>query len=1121
VKISELIKIYSESEVLRNLQECVEAGDNKIYLKGLSGSLPSIVAAALSQNFSSNYVYILNDKETAAYFMNDLEQIYGESDYELTRKKVLMFPGAHKKINSESNDNDSILLRTEVLKRLSLGSKSLLIVTFPEAIFEKVVTKKTLTKSIIRLAVDEEVDSEFIFDILREYGFEQEDYVFEPGQFAVRGGIIDVFSYSNDFPYRIEFFGDKVESIRSFDPGTQRSVKQHNKIQILPNIQEIVQIENRISLLDYLPNNSVIWFENEVFVNEILRSEFDKVKEQKKINSVAINHQKPEELFLTVEEFTRSLKNHKLIETRNLKPTTGKTIDFDSTPQSVFHKNFELLIQNLEDNASIGIRNHIFSENVKQLDRIKSIFEDIAIKRDENPIDFNPIAISLHEGFIDNMQLVACYTDHQIFERYHRFRIKERFGSKEALKLKEIYDLQAGDFVTHVDHGIGRFSGLEKIINNGKEQEAIRLQYKNGDLLYVSIHSLHRVSKYSGKDGAEPQLSTLGSKAWKALKEKTKSKVKDIALELIALYAKRKATEGFAFSPDSYMQTELESSFIYEDTPDQIKATIDFKKDMESSQPMDRLICGDVGFGKTEIAVRAAFKAVSDSKQVAILVPTTILALQHFNTFTERLAEFPVKIDYLNRFKSSAQKNETLKNLKNGSLDILIGTHRIISKDVEFSNLGLLIIDEEQKFGVSVKEKLKNLKVNVDTLTLTATPIPRTLQFSLMGARDLSIISTAPPNRFPVQTEVHTLNDNLIRDAINYEISRRGQVYIINNRIENIYRVGEMLSRLVPKASIAIAHGQMKGHELERLMLGFIEGEYDVLISTTIIESGLDIPNANTMIIYDAQNFGLSDLHQLRGRVGRSNKKAFCYLLSPPLSSLSREARKRLEAIEEYSALGSGIDIAMRDLDIRGSGNILGGEQSGFISEIGFEMYHQILDEAIQELKDTEFRGVYEDIETTKDKNWTKDTKIETDLELLIPEDYVTQSSERLSLYKQLDSVKNEKDLNSFKIMLEDRFGAVPDVVINLMDTIRLRWIASNIGFEKLVVKNNKLIAYFVNEENSDYFNSDIFQGILYKLQSSHIGGKMKEKNNKLSLVFEDINSIDVAKRILEGLTKV
>ena len=1117
MKITSVLEKYRHSKELGQIIEKLNS-QSHCGLKGLSGSLKSMLLAALFQEQSGIYLALAQDKEQAAYLANDLEQIMGESEQELQRKKVLLLPAGHKRLQGEvSSDHDSILLRTEVLKRLAGGSKNMLIVSFPEAIAEKVATKNTLSKNIIRLNKGETADPDFLMEMLLDYHFTQEDFVVEPGQFAIRGGIMDVFSFSNDLPYRIEFFGDQVESLRTFDPTSQRSVKLLNKIQIIPNLETHIEHEKKVSILHTLPPNSTLWVDHLDFIQEQSCALLKDAQKENSKNPTAELLLKPEEFLISREDFTEGLQRHRIIESSDL-ASTKTDLHFNSSPQPVFHKNFDLLIQNLEDNQAAGIENHILSESPKQLERIRSIFEDIAERKQDNPLHFEAINISLHEGFVDYNLSLALYTDHQIFERYHRFRIRERFGSKESLKLKELYDLQPGDFVTHVDHGIGRFGGLEKINNDGKEQEAIRLHYNNGDLLYVSIHSLHRISKYSSKDGVEPKLSTLGSKAWKNLKKKAKGKVKDIARELIALYAKRKASGGFAFSPDSYMQTELESSFIYEDTPDQLKTTDLVKQDMESKMPMDRLVCGDVGFGKTEIAIRAAFKAAADNKQVAVLVPTTILALQHYKTFSERLHDFPVEIEYLNRFKSTAQKNEVIKKLKQGRIDILIGTHRIISKDVDFKDLGLLIVDEEQKFGVAVKDRLKNLKVNVDTLTLTATPIPRTLQFSLMGARDLSIIATAPPNRFPVQTELHTINEEVIKNAIHYEISRRGQVYVINNRIDNIHRVAELIGKLVPKAAVVVAHGQMKGNELEKIMLGFINGDYDVLISTTIIESGLDIPNANTMIIYDAQNFGLSDLHQLRGRVGRSNKKAFCYLLSPPLTAISRESRKRLEALVEHSNLGSGIDIAMRDLDIRGAGNLLGGEQSGFISDIGFEMYHQILDEAVQELKEEEFKDLFASEEEKKECCFVQDTKIETDMELLIPEDYVQQTSERLSLYKQLDSISSEQELDEFREMLVDRFGAFPEKVGELLLTLKLRWLATALGFEKLVLKQEKMVCWFVSDEQSGYFNSPKFQKILLYLQNNRQAGRMKEHKNKLSLVFEPVKNINSALSKLEKI---
>ncbi len=1097
----------SNSPSLLNLSKELSQSHRHFQLRNLRGSSKSVIAKALQDITPAVSLFILPDKETAAYFLNDLEQLSQEQNKKLSQKKVLFYPTAYKRpYEIEKVDNNNILHRTEVLKRISSSTKNLMIISFPEALSEKVVSKSFLTKNTMRLKVGERVSQDFLFDLLTEYDFEQVDFVIEPGQFSFRGGIVDVFSFSNDFPYRIEFFDEEVESIRSFDPTTQRSLETHNRIQILPNVQDRMMVEKRQDFLNFLPPETRVWAMDFDFVRQRMSEEFIKAKALYLQLEGEVKHKSPEQLFANGDDFITDLDRHRTIElgSRNFFPDAVE-ISFDTSLQPTFNKNFDRLIENLEDNSAALIRNYILSENPKQIERLKSIFEDMTPEGATAP-QWEPQMISLHEGFIDNELRLAFYTDHQIFERYHRFKLKERFSNKEAITLKELYNLQPGDYVSHVDYGIGRFGGLEIINNNGREQESIRLHYQNDDLLYVSIHSLHRIAKYVGKDGTEPKLSKLGSKAWAKLKQKTKSRVKDIAKELIALYAKRKASKGFSFDPDTFMQTELEASFFYEDTPDQTKATQDFKKDMESDSPMDRLVCGDVGFGKTEIAIRAAFKAVADNKQVAILVPTTILALQHYNTFRERLKNFPATVDYINRFRTAKQQKETLKNLAAGQVDILIGTHRIVSKDVEFNDLGLLIIDEEQKFGVSIKEKLKSMKINVDTLTLTATPIPRTLQFSLMGARDLSIINTPPPNRYPVQTELHSINEDLIRDAINYELSRRGQVYVINNRIQNIYEIADMIERLVPQARVAVGHGQMEGAKLEKTMMDFIAGDHDVLVATTIVESGLDIPNANTMIIYDAQNYGLSDLHQLRGRVGRTNKKAFCYLMAPPVAALSPEARKRLQAIEEFSDLGSGFNIAMRDLDIRGAGNILGGEQSGFISEIGFEMFHQVMDEAIQELKENEFKDLFK--EDTKEKIWVKDSRIESDLELLIPNEYVSQTAERLVLYKTLDACKTEEEIQVFIADIQDRFGKPPEALFALIDTIRLRWLAQELGFEKLVLKNEIFIAWLVFNQQSDYYSGPIFSGIIKHLQGHPRFAQMKERNGKLSLNFGKIYSI-------------
>jgi len=905
-----------------------------------------------------------------------------------------------------------------------------------------------------------------------------------------------------------------VESIRTFDPASQLSVQNLHRITLLPNVQDRQLKEERISFLDYLPAKTLWWLTDVELIHNHLVSEYEKA-----LNTFGkIDNEQmlpPEQLFIDGRHFTEKISGLRTLE---FAPSSffdkAKIVLFHQSPQPAFNKKFDLLSENLRQKTTDGFQPFILSDNTKQIERLHAIFEDMS--QTTAPVQFSPVEISLATGFIDHDLKILCYTDHQLFERYHKFHLREGFGRKEALSIKELYNLSPGDYVTHIDHGVGRFDGLQVIENNGKKQEAVRLIYKNGDLLYVNIHSLHRIAKYVGKDGTPPQLNRLGSGAWNRLKNKTKSKVKDIARDLIKLYAQRKAVQGYAFDPDSYMQNELEASFIYEDTPDQLKATRDVKQDMEQEHPMDRLICGDVGFGKTEIAIRAAFKAVADSKQVAVLVPTTILALQHFKTFSDRLKNFPASIDYLNRFKSAKQQKETLQKLKDGQIDILIGTHRILSKDVGFKNLGLFIIDEEQKFGVSAKEKIRQMKVHVDTLTLTATPIPRTLQFSLMGARDLSIINTAPPNRYPVQTELRSFNPHTIREAIRYEISRGGQVFFLHNRVQNIKHVYDMLKKFIPDARIAIAHGQMEGHKLEKVMLDFVEGLYDVLLATTIIESGLDIPNANTIIINDAQNYGLSDLHQLRGRVGRSNKKAFCYLLTPPLASLPQNARKRLKTITEYADLGSGFNIAMRDLDIRGAGNILGAEQSGFISEIGIEMYQKILDEALMELKETEFQDLF--AKEKEQQDFVRECQLETDLEIFIPADYVSSAPERLTLYKELDNIKTEEALIAFRQKLQDRFGPLPQATEDLLDALRLRWRAQKLGFEKLILKFNKMTGVFTGSDDADFFQSEIFGKIIEAIKSHSDCCEIKEKKEKLTLVFENIGSVEMALNKLELL---
>ena len=1096
--LRELIEQYCTDSKTLQVTEMLNNQDSRTHLRGLLGAAEGTIAASIVRKTHDNHIFILEEKERAAYFLNDVQTLLGKD-------KVLFFPKSYKfPYAEEKTDNANVLQRAEVLSKMEKGNRSI-IVTYPSAIAENVITKKLLKKNTLTVKVDDNLSIDFINELLNDYNFERVDFVYEPGQFSIRGGIVDIFSFSHDYPFRVEFFGDDVDSIRTFDPTNQLSIKTYQRISIVPNVQDQLLRESRESFLQFMPNNSTVWMKDYQITVDGLDKEIKKATASYEKLEAQTAHLKPDELFTTKELFNQLLGKFPLIEFGSKKYFSSTLeIEYNLSPQPSFNKKFDLLIENLNANTSAGFENFVFANNTKQIERLYNIFEDIGGK-----VKFYPINEAIHEGFIDNDLKIACYTDHQIFERYHRFRLKEGFKKNEqALTVKELTQLVPGDYVTHIDHGVGKYEGLEKIDVNGKPQEALRVSYKGGDLLYVSIHSLHRIAKYSGKEGTEPSMHKIGSKTWKANKAKTKTRVKEIAFNLITLYAKRKTQKGFAFAPDNYLQNELEASFIYEDTPDQEKSTIAIKKDMESESPMDRLICGDVGFGKTELAIRAAFKAVCDSKQVAILVPTTILAWQHFKTFTERLEGFPCTVDYINRFKSTKANKETITNLKEGKLDIIIGTHRLLSKETKFNDLGLLIIDEEQKFGVGAKDKLKTFKANVDTLTLTATPIPRTLQFSLMGARDLSIIKTAPPNRQPVQTELHGLNEETIRDAIGYEVSRGGQVFFVHNRVENIKDVAGMINRLLPDIKVGIGHGKMDGDKLESIMMAFIEGEYDVLVSTTIIEAGLDIPNANTIIINNAQNFGLSDLHQMRGRVGRSNKKAFCHLLTPPMISVSSEAQKRLKAIEQFSDLGSGFSIAMRDLDIRGAGNLLGADQSGFISDIGLETFKKILDEAVHELKQNEFKELFKE---EVGQMFVKDCQIDTDLEILLPDDYVNQIAERLQLYRELDDVENEEQLKTYEASLIDRFGEIPQPSLDLLDTIRLRWIAKEIGFEKLIIKNSKMIGYFVSNAQSDYYQSPVFGNIIKFVQLNPQFGHLKERNEKLTMVFEDVSSVNKA----------
>ena len=1103
---SKLLNTYDNSPKIKQIVDSLRTPENKLHLQGLAGSSLSFVINSLFQKTEKPFLVLLNDKEEAAYYLNDLEQLINEKD-------VLFYPGSYRRpYQIEDTDNANILLRAEVLNRINSRKKPAVIVSYPEALFEKVVTKKDLEKNTLKVAVADKISIEFINEVLFEYEFKRVDFITEPGEFSVRGGIIDVFSFSNDNPYRIEFFGNEVDSIRSFDVETQLSIEKQKKITIIPNVENKFFEENRESFLEYISNETIICIQN----TDLLLSKLDKLfaKSQEifeNLNST-INRLEPEKIFLNQTEFIKKALDFSIIELSKPIFKTKKTFEFFIQPQPSFNKQFDLLLNNLSDNHFNGFKNYLFCSNDAQAKRFHDIFESLDEANSESiRKQYSTITLPIYQGFIDEENQIACYTDHQIFERYHKFSIKNSASKKQNITLKELTTLVVGDYVTHIDHGIGKFGGLQKIQVEGKTQEAIKLVYADNDIVYVSIHSLYKISKYNGKDGAPPKIYKLGSNAWKVLKQKTKARVKHIAFNLIQLYAKRKLEKGFRFAKDSYLQAELESSFIYEDTPDQTKSTQEVKADMESDKPMDRLVCGDVGFGKTEVAIRAAFKAVDNSKQVAILVPTTILAYQHYRTFTERLKDMPVSIGYLNRFRTAKQKSETLKDLADGKLDIVIGTHQLVNKNVVFKDLGLLIVDEEQKFGVNVKDKLKTITANIDTLTLTATPIPRTLQFSLMAARDLSVITTPPPNRYPIETNVVQFSEELVRDAISYEIQRNGQVFFINNRIENIKEVAGMIQRLVPDARVGVGHGQMEGAKLEELMLAFMNGEFDVLVATTIIESGLDVPNANTIFINNANNFGLSDLHQMRGRVGRSNKKAFCYFICPPYSVMTENARKRIQALEQFADLGSGFNIAMKDLEIRGAGDLLGGEQSGFINEIGFETYQKIMNEAIEELKENEFKELYEN-EDKPEKIYVKDLQIDTDFELLFSDEYINNISERLNLYNELSLIKTEEDLLIYENKLVDRFGPLPKQATALLNSIKIKWIATNLGIEKLIMKQGKMICYFVSDQQSSYYNSPQFSKVLQFVQKNGNICRMKEKQTpaglRLLLTFENAKSI-------------
>ncbi len=1100
---------YSQSLQLQKLRDIITLDEAKTEICGLVGSSLSFVVSSLFKSSEKPFLLVFNDKEEAAYYLNDLEELINDKD-------VLFYPGSYRRpYQIEETDNANVLLRSEVLNRLNSRKKPAIIVTYPDALFEKVVTRRELEKNTLKISVGDLLSLDFVNEVLFTYQFHRVDFVTEPGEFSVRGGILDVFSFSHDEPYRIEFFGDEVDSIRTFDVETQLSVEQTRKISIMPNVANKFLEDKRQSFLNYLPAKTVLICNNTSLLFSRVEALYKKAEEAFKSLSGELKHDKPGELFCNSDEIKNVLARRNLLTLGDSGYHGAETVNFNCAPQPAFNKHFDLLISDLQTRHKDGYTNIIACLSVQQSKRFHDIFDDM-----EEEIHYSTTVLSLHQGFIDHDLRLVCYTDHQIFERYHKFQLKNGYAKKQAITLKELTNLEVGDFVTHIDHGIGRFGGLQKIDVQGQMQEAIKLIYGERDVLYLSIHSLHKISKYNGKDGRPPKIYKLGSKAWKNLKTKTKSRVREIAFNLIQLYAKRKMKTGFAYNPDSYLQHELEASFIYEDTPDQSASTEDIKKDMESEQPMDRLVCGDVGFGKTEVAIRAAFKAVDNGKQVAVLVPTTILAFQHFQTFTERLADFPVTINYMNRFRTAKDRKEIIGNLETGALDIVIGTHQLVNPNVKFKDLGLLIVDEEQKFGVAVKEKLKTIKENVDVLTLTATPIPRTLQFSLMAARDLSVINTPPPNRYPIVSSVVRFNEELIRDAISYEIQRGGQVFFVHNRIENIREVAGMIQRLLPDAKIGIGHGRMKGRKLEELMLAFMKGEFDVLVSTTIIESGLDVPNANTIFINNANHFGLSDLHQMRGRVGRSNKKAFCYFITPEYSAMTADARKRIQALEQFTELGSGFNIAMKDLEIRGAGDLLGGEQSGFINEIGFDTYQKILSEAIEELKENEFKDLYKD--SGKKKVYVSDITIDSAFQLLIPDHYVNNITERLNLYTRLNELKTEIELNEFKDQLIDRFGELPDEVEDLLDSVRLKWMGTALGFEKIVLKNNMMVGYFIKDQSSPFYQSTSFTSVLNYVQKNPKACRMKERQTRnglrLLLTFDPIRSVEEALEALKPI---
>jgi len=1130
MEIKQLQNLYAKLPQIGALAESLENNQVKtIFLDGLLSSAAPMVFSSLFTKYQSTVLFILNDADEAGYFYHDLTQVMGE-DF------VLYFPSSYRRaVKYGQRDSANEILRTEVLSRLASDKKHLYVVTYPDAVGELVVSRRNLDERTVALRKDQTADIMEIEKNLLALGFEEVDYVYEPGQFAIRGSILDVYSYSSEYPFRIDFFGDDIDSIRTFEVETQLSKDNKDSIEIVPELNS--STVDKVSLMKFLPENTIVVYRDFLFVrdsidqtyqdgfsNQAISERLESATEQEK--KQIYEEMNKESQLISGAQFTSDVIDFRRIEFAHTPSGNPQTvIKFNVSAQPLFHKNFEMLQQALEEYIGKGYQLYILADSQKQNQRLRDIFDEMANTSHTTPLAFTAVDKTLHEGFADDDLKICFFTDHQIFDRYHKYNLrsdKARSG-KVALSLKEINELSINDYIVHVDHGIGRFGGLVRVPQGGGYQEMVRIVYQNNDVVFVSIHSLYKISKYKGKDGEPPRLSRLGTGAWENMKERTKKKLKDIARDLIKLYSRRKKEKGFSYSADSFMQHELEASFLYEDTPDQLKATNDVKSDMEKARPMDRLVCGDVGFGKTEVAVRAAFKAAADSKQVAVLVPTTVLAYQHYKTFSDRLKDFPVRVDYLSRARSAKQTKEVLADLESGKVDILIGTHKLIGKSVKFKDLGLLIIDEEQKFGVSTKEKLRQMKVNVDTLTMSATPIPRTLQFSLMGARDMSVIQTPPPNRYPIQTEVHTFSSEIIKDAINFEMSRNGQVFFVSNRISSLAELEMIIHETVPDARVAVGHGQMNPEELEKIILGFVNYDYDVLLSTTIVENGIDIPNANTIIINQAQHFGLSDLHQMRGRVGRGNRKAFCYLLAPPTSQLNTEARRRLEAIENFSDLGSGIHLAMQDLDIRGAGNLLGAEQSGFIADLGYETYQKILNQAMTELKNEEFNDLYtEDIKQDELSGdiFVDDCQLESDLEMYFPESFVPNSSERILLYRQLDSIERDEELSVFRNNIIDRFGKVPPEGEELMRVVSLRRIGKSLGCEKIYLKGGNMSLYFVSNPNSAYYKSNAFDKVLNYIGTNPRRCNLREAKGKRSMIISDVKSVEEGVSILKDIDK-